>query len=58
MKNILGRFYLTSAHHLKVVRAAARLTKAEKTKVTQSEVIRRLIEKGLTPKGEFVNDTV
>ena len=58
MKNIFGRFYLTPAHHQKVVRAAARLTKTEKTKVTQSEVVRRLIERGLTARGEFIEKEI
>ena len=55
MENISKRYWISPTHNLKVLRAKALYTKQEKTKITESEIVRRLIDKGLTPKGEFLN---
>lgn len=41
------------AQKAKILRAVRRYSKIEKKRVTQSEITRRLIDRGLTAKGEF-----
>ena len=54
MTKIAKRYHLDPPQVEKVKRRASSLSKKEHRKVTESEIIRRLIEKGLTTKGEFI----